>query len=227
MQIEVLTLFPEIFSGFLATSLMGRACERGLLQVRLTNIRDFAAPPHYSVDDSPYGGGAGMVLRPEPLSAAIEAATTRLPQAEVVLLTPSGERFSQGLAQSMSTAPELIFICGRYEGIDQRVIDQLVDRELSLGDFVLMGGEVAAMAIIESTVRLIPSVVGNSQSIAEESFSEGLLEFPHYTKPPTFRGASVPEILLSGNHGKIREWRREQSRAKTARVRPDLLQGPR
>lgn len=224
MQIEVLTLFPEIFSGFLSTSLIAKAQEKGLLTVRLTNIRDFASPPHFSVDDSPYGGGAGMVLRPEPLTAAIEAARSRLPNSRVVLLSPSGKPFSQPLAQSMSTEAQVIFICGRYEGIDQRVIDQSVDLELSLGDFVLMGGEVAAMAVIESAVRLIPSVVGNSQSIAEESFSEGRLEFPHFTKPAVFRGAAVPEVLLSGNHAKIAEWRRAQSEAKTARVRPDLLE---
>jgi len=224
MQIEVLTLFPEIFSGFLSTSLIARAQEKNLLAVRLTNIRDFAPPPHFSVDDSPYGGGAGMVLRPEPLTAAIEAARSRLPGAQVVLLSPSGKPFSQPLAQAMSSEGQIIFICGRYEGIDQRVIDQSVDLELSLGDFVLMGGEVAAMAVIESVVRLIPSVVGNSQSIAEESFSEGLLEFPHYTKPAVFRGAAVPEVLLSGNHAKIAEWRKAQSKAKTARVRPDLIE---
>lgn len=227
MKIEVLTIFPEIFSGFTSSSLIGKAVNKGLISINLRNIRDFSGPPHYQVDDSPYGGGAGMVMRPEPLSGAIEAAKAALPKAKVCLLSPAGKTFNQSKANDLSKAEELILICGRYEGVDQRVIDLSVDEEISIGDFVLMGGETAAMAIIEATVRLIPDVVGNSESTLTESFQsqgdETLLEAPQYTRPIEFKGLKVPEVLLSGNHKDIAAWRKERSLTLTQERRPDLL----
>ena len=228
MKIEILTLFPEIFAGFLSSSLIGKAQEKGLLSIALLQIRSFAEPPQYHVDDTPYGGGAGMVMRAEVLSRAIEDAKIRLPGARVVLLTPAGRCFSQSEAHRLSGLSELILICGRYEGVDQRVIDLLVDDEISIGDYVLMGGEIPAMAVIEATVRLVDKVVGNSESIVHESFSAAddgarLLEAPHYTRPPEFRGIAVPEVLKSGNHALIEKWRAEKSIDLTRTRRPDLL----
>ncbi len=225
---QVLTLFPEIFSGFLQASLIGKALEAKHVKVTLTNIRDFADPPHYKVDDTPYGGGAGMVMRAEPLSLAIKHSKDLCPNAKVILLSPSGCTFNQKKAQQLSKAGDLIFICGRYEGVDQRVIDLYVDEELSVGDYVLMGGEVPAMIVMEATIRLMQDVIGNQDSLQEESFSivdsQGLLlEAPHYTKPPEFEGQKIPEVLLSGNHKKIAEWRRAQAIIKTRKNRPDLL----
>lgn len=223
-KIELLTIFPDIFTSFLKTSLVGKAIERNLLEVRTTNIRDFAAPPHWKVDDSPYGGGAGMVMMAEPLFKAIEMARTRLPQARVVLLSPGGARFTQAKAHELAMLDSVIFVCGRYEGIDQRVVDLAVDEEISIGDFVVMGGEVPAMCVIEACLRLQPDVIHNSESIVFESFSphlgdETLLESPQYTRPEEFRGARVPDVLLSGNHKLIATWRADQSRKKTARVK--------
>lgn len=219
MKIEVLTIFPDLFSGFLESSLIGKARAKGSVSISTLDIRRFADPPHYHVDDTPYGGGAGMLMKPEPLCRAIEDAQSRLPNARVVLLTASGDLFSQQAAQRMSALPELILVCGRYEGIDQRVIDLLVDEEISIGNYVLMGGEVPAMVVIEASTRLIAGVVGNEASLAHESFdgrcAESMLEAPQYTRPPEFRGLSVPEVLLSGNHKKIEEWRIEQSKALT------------
>ncbi len=227
MKVIALTIFPEIFESFLRTSLIAKAHERGALEVTVSDIRDFADPPHYSVDDSPYGGGAGMVMMPEPISRAITSAKALCDGATVVALTPTGRPFTQKIAHELSKKPGLILLCGRYEGIDQRVLDRHVDMELSIGDFILMGGEVPAMAIIEATARLLDNVVGNSESIATESFEESpdgcLLEAPHYTRPADFEGAAVPQALLSGNHAKIAAWRREQSLARTAARRPDLL----
>jgi len=227
MHIIILTIFPELFTSFLGASLIGKARQSGKLTVTCENIRDYASPPHYHVDDMPYGGGAGMVMKPEPLAAAIEAARGRIPGAPVILLSPAGEVFTQTTALELSRVPGLILVCGRYEGVDQRVIDLLVDREVSIGDYVLMGGEVGAMVVIEATARLIPEVVGNSESILHESFSAGdgtgPLEAPHYTRPPEFRGHRVPDTLLSGNHARIAEWRKEQSTARTAARRPDLV----
>jgi tRNA (guanine37-N1)-methyltransferase len=227
MRAEILTIFPELLSGFLGASLIKKAIDRNLLEVALLNPRDFAAPPHFKVDDSPYGGGAGMVMLPEPLAAAIEDAKKRLPKARVVLMSAAGRRFDQRKAYELSRQPELILVCGRYEGVDQRVVDLLVDEELSMGDYVLMGGEVPAMAVLEAAVRLVGDVVGNAESIEHESFGppadpKGLLEAPQYTRPPVFRGVAVPEVLLSGNHRDIDAWRSEQSRARTAKIRPDL-----
>ena len=227
-RIEVLTLFPELFSGFASSSLVKRAQDRALLDLRFSNIRDFAAPPHQQVDDTPYGGGAGMLMKPEPLTAAIESAKQRLPTAKTVLLSPAGRLFNQSVAEEFSPAPELILVCGRYEGVDQRVIDLLIDEEISIGDYVLMGGEVPAMAVIEAVLRLKTEILGNCESIKDESFAASgtgmrMLEAPQYTRPPEFRGLAVPPVLLSGNHKQINEWRLEQARALTQRKRPDLL----
>jgi len=230
LQIEVLTLFPDIFTGFSESSLIGRAARRDLLQLTVTNIRDYASPPHYQVDDVPYGGGAGMLMKPEPLSAAIEAAKSRRPRAPVVLLSPAGRLFTQAVACEFAALEQLILVCGRYEGVDQRVVDLLVDQELSIGDYVLMGGEVPAMAVIEAVARLRDQVLGNRASLYQESFAPApggglLLEAPQYTRPPVFRGLAVPEVLISGDHRRIAAWKAEQSLALTRRRRPDLLCG--
>lgn len=219
-NVELLTIFPEIFDSFLATSLIGKARERGLLQATVTDIRDFSAPPHNKVDDYPYGGGAGLVMMPDPLVKAVEAAKSRLPEAKVVLLSPSGPRFTQRKAAELSKLGSVIFVCGRYEGIDQRVIDLVVDEEISVGDFVVMGGEVPTMLVMEACLRLQPDVIQNSESTQHESFSpalEGgtLVEAPQFTRPEEYRGIKVPEVLLSGNHKLIREWRLAEARRRT------------
>jgi tRNA (guanine37-N1)-methyltransferase len=223
-KIEILTIFPGIFESFLQTSLVSKAISRGLLSVSTTDIRDFSAPPHNKVDDSPYGGGAGMVMMVEPLVKAIEAAKVRLPSARVVLLSPGGPRFTQSKAEQLSKLDSVIFVCGRYEGIDQRVIDLVIDEELSIGDFVVMGGEVPAMLVIEACLRLRPDVIHNEESTTFESFSPGLgdgslVEAPQYTRPEEYRGLRVPQILLSGNHKAIAEWRLEESKLKTATLK--------
>ncbi len=227
MQIEILTLFPEIFGGFLSSSLIKKAREAGLVQIDTLQIRNFAEPPHYHVDDTPYGGGAGMVMKPEPLARAIRDAKQRLPQAKVILLSASGARFTQEMAHNLSSESELIFVCARYEGVDQRVVELLVDDEISIGDYVLMGGEIPAMVVIEAALRLKENVLGNPESVQKESFAsfEGgaILESPHYTKPQVFEGLEVPEVLRSGNHAAIEAWKKEQSLALTKRRRPDLL----
>jgi tRNA (guanine37-N1)-methyltransferase len=239
MTFTILTLFPELFEGFLKSSILGRALEKGLLAVRLVDIRDFAADRHRICDDYAYGGGPGMVMKAEPISAALEAVGAM--GRRVVYLTPAGRPYSQGLAREFSTQGEIVLICGRYEGIDQRVIDAFVTDEVSVGDYVLSGGEVAAMAVVDSTARLVDGVIAK-ESLEEESFglgmkagggSEdpaasgsaawGLLEYPHYTRPEVFRGMKVPEVLLSGHHEMIRKWRLEKSVQKTMRYRPDLL----
>ncbi len=224
LKVHLLSIFPELFDSFLSTSLVGKAIERGLLDVTCSNIRDFASPPHYQVDDAPFGGGAGMVMKPEPLCAAIEHSRASLPTAPVILMSAGGPLFTQAKAKALSTLDNLILVAGRYEGVDQRVIDLCVTEELSIGDFVLMGGEVPAMVVIESVLRLRTGVLGNPDSVFEESFgSEMLLEAPHYTRPSEFRGQLVPEALLSGNHARIAAWRKEQSRARTELLRPNLL----
>jgi tRNA (guanine37-N1)-methyltransferase len=223
-NVELLTIFPEVFESFLKASLVGKAIERGLFSPKLTNIRDFAAPPHFKTDDTPYGGGPGMVMSAPPLVAAIEAAKQRQPNARTLLFSPSGARFTQRKAHELAQCESLILVCGRYEGIDQRVVDLTVDEEISIGDFVVMGGEVPAMLLLEATLRLRPEVIHNSLSTAHESFSEALgggelVEAPQYTRPEDFRGLKVPEVLLSGNHKKIEEWRLEQAQQTTARLK--------
>ncbi len=223
LSVEVLTLFPRMIAAPLEESILGKAREKGLLRVQVTDIREFADGKHRVTDDVPYGGGAGMVMKPEPLVAAIEAARQRGPGARVVLLSPQGPRFNQGKAQELAGHGALILVCGRYEGVDERVL-RWVDEELSLGDFVLTGGELAALAVIDAIARLVPGVLGNELSAQSESFSgEGLLEGPQYTRPPEFRGLRVPEVLLSGDHEKIARWRQDQAVARTRERRPDLL----
>jgi tRNA (guanine37-N1)-methyltransferase len=221
--VEILTLFPRMVAAPLEESILGKARAKGLLRVQVTDIRDYAGGKHRVTDDVPYGGGAGMVMKPEPLVAAIEAARQREPQARVVLMSPQGRRFDQEKAVELSRQPALVLVCGRYEGVDERVL-RWVDEELSLGDFVLTGGELAALAVVDAVARLLPGVLGNELSAQSESFAgEGLLEGPQYTRPPEFRGLRVPEVLLSGDHAKIAGWRREQAMARTRERRPDLL----
>jgi tRNA (guanine37-N1)-methyltransferase len=228
VRVEVVTLFPELFETFLRTSFVGKATAGGQLETRLRSPRDFGLGKHKSVDDTPYGGGSGMVMRVDVMVACMEsfdadAEREGLPRARRVLLTPQGKPFVQSIATGFATAPALMLICGRYEGFDER-IRSFVDEEISLGDFVMTGGEVAAMAVIEATVRLISGVLGNEESTREESHGEdGLLEYPHYTRPAEFRGHVVPEVLSSGNHAHIATWRRAQSVERTRTRRPDLV----
>ena len=224
MQIDAITIFPEFFD-VLDISLLGKAREQGLIQFQAHDLRQWTHDRHRTVDDSPYGGGAGMVMKPEPWGEALDAILT--PESTVVFTTPAGKPFNQQVAQDLSAKPHLVLACGRYEGIDQRVVEYAKTKaevfELSIGDYVLNGGEVAAVAMIEASCRLIPGVIGNAESLAEESHTEGLLEYPSYTKPQSWRGFEVPEILLSGHHAEIAKWRDEQSRQRTAQNRPDLL----
>lgn len=221
MRIDVFTIFPDMVDGFASRSLLGKAREGGVVDVRVHDLRAGADDPHRSVDDSPFGGGAGMVLMPEPLFAAVEAVD---PPRPLYYLSPVGRRFDQALARELSTsAGGFSLLCGRYEGVDERVREHLVDGEISIGDFVLGGGEVAAMVVLEAVARLVPGVMGNEASADDESFSDGLLEYPHYTRPAEFRGWSVPEVLRSGDHGKVARWRRAQALARTIRHRPDLI----
>lgn len=224
MRIDIVTIFPEFFS-VLDVSLLGKARQTGLLELGVHDLRDFTHDRHRTVDDTPYGGGAGMVMKPEPWGEAFDRIVS--PRSIVIFPSPAGERFTQVIARELSEAPHLVFGCGRYEGIDQRVVDNAASRatvrEISLGDYVLNGGEVAAMAMIEAVGRLLPGVVGNPESLIEESHEDGLLEYPSYTKPAEWRGLEVPQVLLSGNHGAIAAWRHEQQLERTKRVRPDLL----
>jgi tRNA (guanine37-N1)-methyltransferase len=223
MIVDVITIFPGMFEGPMSCSMVGLARERGLLELRLHDLRDYTEDRHRSTDDCPYGGGPGMVMRPEPLFRAVRAVQDLGPgEATVVFLTPGGERFTQRTALDLSPADRIVFVCGRYEGFDERVF-ALADLRLSIGDYVLTGGELPAMVVIDALTRLIPGVLGHEESTSDESFSEGLLEYPQYTRPATFENMSVPEVLLSGNHARIAEYRRRQSVIRTARIRPDLL----
>lgn len=223
MQFTVLTLFPEFFDSPMAASLLGKAVAGGVVGFRTVQIRDFALDKHRKVDDIPYGGGIGLVMKPEPIVAALGSVAAAPGQVRI-MLSPRGERLTQARVRELSGASELVVLCGRYEGIDDRVRDWF-DLELSLGDFVLSGGEPAALALIDAVARLVPGVMGKEASADEESFSEGLLEYPQYTRPPVFHGREVPPVLLSGNHAQIRKWRRQQSLKLTAALRPDLLSG--
>jgi tRNA (guanine37-N1)-methyltransferase len=221
---DVLSLFPEFFEGPLQSTILGRAAEHGHVEYRVTDIRDFATDKHSKADDLPYGGGAGMVMKPEPLVGAIEDAAGSAPDgAPRILLTPQGEPLTQKLAEELADEPGLILVCGRYEGVDERVRAGWVDREVSIGDYVLSGGEPAAVVLIDTVTRLIPGVLGNRESIEEESFRGSRLEYPQYTRPREFRGMRVPDVLLSGNHQKIDDWRAEQALERTRERRPDLL----
>jgi len=220
MHFDIFTLFPEMFQGPFSESILKRAQEQGLLSIVLHNIRDATTDKHHVVDDYPYGGGAGMVMKPEPIFTAIEAVYQGGP---IILLTPQGRPFNQQIARTLSQEPRITLICGHYEGIDERVREHLVTDELSIGDYVLTGGELAAMVVVDAVSRLIPGVLGSGESTSEESHSENLLEYPHYTRPPEFRGWRVPDILLSGNHAQIGRWRRKESLRLTRQRRPDLF----
>lgn len=223
MIIDVVTIFPELFTSFLSESLMAKALEKKILQVRLTTPRDFTGDRHRTVDDRPYGGGPGMVLKPEPMVAAIEALARKRPKPWRIYLSPSGTKLTQSRVKELSREGRLILICGRYEGLDQRVIDLAVDEEISIGDYVVNGGEVPAMVLIEAVARLRPGFMGKADSAEEESHQSGLLEYPHYTRPPEFRGLTVPEILLSGHHREVGQWRLKAALSKTLEKRPELL----
>jgi tRNA (guanine37-N1)-methyltransferase len=226
MKFEVLTLFPEMFAGVVGTSILKRAQAAGLVSVNVRNIRDYAIDKHRVTDDAPYGGGPGMVMKPEPIAAAIEAATAENPELPVVrvYLSPQGETWNQELAREFAQLPGVVLLCGHYEGIDERARELYIDREISIGDYVLTGGEIPAMVIIDSVIRLLPGVLGNEESAAQESFNDGVFDHPHYTRPEVFQGRKVPEVLLSGHHKKIEEWRRLQALERTMARRPDLLE---
>ena len=220
MRVDVFTLFPDLVEGFAGASLLGKARDKGILDVRVHDLRMATTDVHRTVDDAPFGGGAGMVLMPEPIFAAVEAVQ---PVRPLYLLGPGGRRFDQSFARELAGGEGFSLLCGRYEGVDARVRDHLVDGELSIGDYVLAGGEVAAAVVLEAVGHLVPGVMGNDTSATEESFSDGLLEYPQYTRPAEFRGWTVPEVLRSGDHGRVAAWRRAQALARTQRERPDLI----
>ena len=224
MRIDILTLFPEMFRGPFAASIVSRAVEREIAQLELHDLRDWGEGRHKTVDDTPYGGGAGMVLKPGPLFNAAEAVQAMSPESSrTVLLTPQGRLLTQPIVDELAEQPRLLLLCGHYEGVDERVREYLADDEISIGDYVLSGGELAAMVIVEAVVRRLPGALGSEESLEEESHAAGFLEYPHYTRPAEFHGWQVPEILLSGHHEEIRRWRRRQSLLRTAQRRPDLL----
>jgi len=227
VHIDILTLFPEMFQGPFNFSILKRAIDHGLVSMNIHNIRDYTHDKHRTVDDYAYGGGAGMILKPEPIFEAVESIKSNIKpeigELPVILLTPQGRLFSQQIARELSTYSHLILICGRYEGVDERVREHLVTDEISIGDYVLSGGELAAMVVVDTVVRLLPGVLGSEASLMEDSHVDGLLEYPQYTRPVEYRGWSVPEVLLSGNHAQIAKWRREQSIQRTSERRPELL----
>jgi len=234
MQFVVFTLLPEVFPSYLETSILKRARERGLIHVNVHNIRDYTHDKHHTTDDTPYGGGGGMVMKPEPVFEAIESVMGRLaaPQPTgkpdsnipIILLTPQGRVFNQSIATELSKHPRIVLLCGRYEGIDERIRENLVTDEISIGDYVLTGGELPALILIDAVARLLPNVLGDPTGAEDDSHAMGLLEYPHYTRPPEYRGWKVPEVLLSGDHGKIDKWRRQQALERTLRKRPDMIE---
>ncbi len=223
-QFFVLTLFPEMITQTLSHSILGKAQQKGLIGVQAINIRDFTENKQKHVDDYPYGGGAGMVMQAQPIYDAYQSIAECAKGAKVIYMTPQGKPFTQKMAETLAKEENLVFLCGHYEGVDERIIEEIVTDEISLGDFVLTGGELAAITIIDAVSRLVPDVLGKAESFADESFSDGLLEYPQYTRPPVFHGKAVPDILLSGHHANIAKWRREQSVLRTAKKRPDLLE---
>ena len=225
MKIDILTLFPDMFKGPFTESILKRAQEKGLIDINLINIREFAFDKHKTTDDYPFGGGVGMVMKPEPIFSAIDSLTQRDGQkpSKVILLCPQGQLFTQEKAKALAREEQLVFVCGHYEGIDERVRENLVTEELSIGDFVLTGGELPTMVIVDAVTRLIPGAIGDEVSAIEDSFYNGLLDHPHYTRPRDHKGYTVPQVLLSGNHEKIHKWRRQQSLKRTLSRRPDLL----
>jgi len=228
MRIDIITLFPEICRAPLNESMMKRAQENGALDLHIHNLRGWTSDKHHVVDDAPFGGGQGMVMKPEPIFAAVEdlrnqTSNIKNQTSKVILMSPTGRRFDQRMAEQLSHESNLIVVCGHYEGVDHRVVDHLIDEEISIGDYVLTNGGIAAVILVDAVVRLVPGVLGDEQSAHDDSFREGLLEAPQYTRPAEFRGWKVPEILLSGNHGEIAKWREEQARKRTRENRPDLL----
>jgi len=223
MRFDILTIFPEMFASPFQASLIGRARERGIIEVRIINIRDFAEGKHRVTDDYPFGGGEGMVMKPEPIVRAIESVRSGSPDARVVLLTPQGKVLDHWRAVEMASRAHLILVCGRYEGVDERVREHFVDEEISIGDYILTGGEMAAMVMVDVLSRFVPGMVGKEESVKEDSFAHVLLEYPQYTRPREYRGYTVPEILLSGDHRRIAEWKRREALKRTAERRPDLL----
>jgi tRNA (guanine37-N1)-methyltransferase len=223
VRIDAFTIFPAIVEGPLRESLLGKAIEAGIVDVRVHDIRAFATDKHRQVDDEPYGGGPGMVLKPEPVFAAVESLGEGTKR--VIVLSPAGRRLDQALVRELAKEPWLVLISGRYEGVDERVVEGLPADEVSIGDYVLSGGEIPALVVLEAVTRLIPGVVGKEESLERESFEDGVLDHPHYTRPNEFRGMAVPDVLLSGNHAEVERWRREAAREKTRRNRPDLLKG--
>ncbi|HEX2058352.1 MAG TPA: tRNA (guanosine(37)-N1)-methyltransferase TrmD [Actinomycetota bacterium] len=221
LRVDVITIFPQLFDAPLETSLLGKAVADGLLDVRVHDLREHGLGKHRSVDDEPYGGGAGMVMRPEPLFDAVEK--VRGPQSHVVLLSPRGRLLDHDVVAELAAREHLVLVCGRFEGVDERVAEHLVDEDLSIGDYVLAGGELPALVVIEAVSRLVPGVLGNAESLASESHAHGLLEYPQYTRPADYRGWRVPDVLLSGDHGAVERWRREQAEEVTRRRRPDLF----
>jgi tRNA (guanine37-N1)-methyltransferase len=227
MQVDIITLFPQMFEGVIQESILKRAQEKNIVKINIHNLRDFALDKHHTVDDYSYGGGAGMVLKPEPIFRAVKKILGKgmeKRRMRIILLTPQGKTFNQDKAKELSHEKHLLFICGHYEGVDERVKEKLVTDEVSIGDYVLTGGELPAMVIIDSVVRLLPGVLNKKESFENDSFYQGLLDYPHYTRPRRFRGKSVPAILLSGNHNRIRKWRREKALENTLHKRPDLLE---
>ena len=233
MEIHILTLFPAMLEGPFRESIVGRAVDNGVVRIRVHNIRDYAHDRHRTADDYPYGGGGGMVLKPEPLFEAVEAvksliaeesSSERAREAHVVLMSPQGGALTQAVVEELASLRDLVLICGHYEGVDERVLEHLIDREISIGDYVLSGGEIPAMAVVDAVVRLLPGGVGDGQSIEDDSHTTGLIQFPQYTRPAEFRGWQVPPVLLSGNHEEVRRWRRRQSLKRTQQRRPDLLE---
>ena len=235
MQFDIFTLLPEIFPPYLESSILNRASQKGLIDVRMHNIRDYTHDKHHTTDDTPYGGGGGMVMKPEPVFEAVETILGLAPRAPlsepapasnipIILLTPQGRVFNQRVAEELSGYERIVLICGRYEGVDERIRQHLVTDEISIGDYVLTGGELPALMIIDAVSRLLPGVLGDPTGAEDDSHSMGLLEYPHYTKPPEFRGAKVPDVLASGNHAKIEQWRREQALTRTFNKRPDMVE---
>jgi tRNA (guanine37-N1)-methyltransferase len=224
-RFDVFTLFPEVFEPYLQTSILQRARQRGQVEVQLHNIRDWTSDRHHVTDDEPYGGGGGMVMKPEPIFSAVEGVLGSPPACPVILLTPQGRIFTQAVARELAELPRLALVCGRYEGVDERVRQHLAADEISIGDYVLTGGELPALVLIDAVTRLVPGVLGDPEGASDDSHAAGLLEYPHYTRPAEFRDWRVPEVLLSGDHARVARWRREQSLLRTWQRRPDLLAG--
>lgn len=224
MKVDILSIFPEMFTGVFGNSILKKAIEKEIVDIAVTDFRQYADGKHHVVDDYPYGGGAGMLLKAQPIFDAVAAVRSEETRPRVILMDPAGKPFNQKLAEELATEKQLIFICGHYEGYDERIRTELVTDEISIGDYILTGGELAAMTMVDSIVRLLPGALGNSDSAASDSFSTGLLEHPHYTRPADFRGLKVPEVLLNGNHAKIEEWRQKESLRRTWERRPDLLE---